>query len=100
MAKTPTPPQVPGETPPAADPATPASDAPDEIVEVPKAQLDALLARVAALETAAPVARRANPDADLPHQDDVDPATIKSPVLSKQGWIVPTGHGSNPNAPK
>jgi len=103
--KTPVAPQVPGETPtPAAEDQAPSAttETPaDETVAVPKAQLDALLARVAALEAnPAPVARRANPDASLPDQDDVDLSTLKSPVLTKQGWLVPTGFGANPNGQK
>ncbi len=77
------------------------TDADSETVSVPKAQLEALLSRVAALETAQqqnPVAKRANPEADLPDQDAIDPDTLKSPVLSKQGWILPTGFGRNPAA--
>jgi hypothetical protein len=104
--KTPAVPKVPGETPtPAAEDQAPeatTTETPaDETVAVPKAQLDALLARVAALEAnPAPVARRANPDASLPDQDDVDLSTLKSPVLTKQGWLVPTGFGANPNGQK
>lgn len=115
MAKNVAAPQVPGA--PAADPdstelaageqqaaeqtqaANPEADG--ETVAVPKVQLEALLSRVAALETAQqqnPVAKRANPEADLPDQDTIDPATLKSPVLSKQGWILPNGFGSNPAA--
>lgn len=109
MAKNATAPQVPGAA-PAADPqedpiaAAPAANAPaaggDETVAVPKAQLDALLARVAALESSAqrPAAKRANPDADLPDQDSIDLATMKNPVLTKQGWLVPEKFGSHPNA--
>lgn len=108
MAKNVAAPQVPGA--PVADPATdPAAadqptanlEADGETVAVPKAQLEALLARVSALETAQkqnPVAKRANPEADLPDQDTIDASALKSPVLSKQGWILPTGFGSNPAA--
>lgn len=104
--KTPVAPQVPGETPtPAAEDQAPEASATEtnveETVAVPKTQLDALLARVAALEAnPTPVARRANPDASLPDQDDVDLSTLKSPVLTKQGWLVPTGFGANPNGQK
>lgn len=115
MAKTVAAPQVPGA--PTADPAVtdPAAgeqnagqaqaaanpEADGETVAVPKAQLEALLSRVAALETAQqqnPATKRANHEADLPDQDTIDPGTLKSPVLSKQGWILPTGFGSNPAA--
>lgn len=104
--KTPAVPQVPGETPTSAaedqaPEATTTETNVEETVAVPKAQLDALLARVAALEAnPTPVARRANPDASLPDQDDVDLSTLKSPVLTKQGWLVPTGFGANPNGQK
>ena len=26
---------------------------------------------------------------DLPHSDEIDPSKIKTPVLSKQGWVLP-----------
>lgn len=115
MAKNVAAPQVPG-APAAETPADPDSgeqqtadraqaaanpEADGETVAVPKAQLDALLSRVAALETAQqqnPVAKRANHEADLPDQETIDPGTLKSPALSKQGWILPTGFGSNPAA--
>lgn len=102
MAKIIAAPQVPG-APAVETPAGPAADNPEangETVTVPKAQLDALLARVSTLETAQqnPVARRANPEADLPDQDTIDPSKLKSPVLSKQGWVLPSGFGSNPAA--
>lgn len=69
-----------------------------ETVVVPKAQLEALLARVSALESDKQnvAAKVANPDADLPDQDKIDPDTLKSPVLSKQGWVLPTNYGANP----
>jgi hypothetical protein len=74
----------------------------DEQVSVSKASLDALLARVAALEAAPSQAARkvANPTANLPDADSLDVATLKNPVLTKQGWLVPETYGSNPNAPK
>lgn len=104
--KTPVAPQVPGETPtPAAEDQAPEATTTEtnieETVAVPKAQLDALLARVAALEAnPAPVAKRANPDADLPDQGDIDQSKLKSPVLTKQGWLVPESYGANPNGQK
>lgn len=72
----------------------------EETVTVSKATLDALLARVERLESAkaSPSARVANPEAELPHQDEVNPDKIKSPVLTKQGWVVPTNFGANPAA--
>lgn len=104
--KTPVAPKVPGETPtPAAEDqateATTTETPADETVAVPKAQLDALMARVAALEAnPAPVVRRANPEASLPDQDSINLDALKSPVLTKQGWLVPTGFGANPNGQK
>lgn len=103
MAKTT--PQVPGETPTSAAedlaPATTTTETTGETVVVPKEQMDALLARVAALESnPAPAAKRANPDANLPDQDDIDLSKLKTPVLTKQGWLVPESYGSNPNAQK
>jgi len=32
-------------------------------------------------------------DADLPDQSEIDPATIKRPTLSKQGYVVPANYG-------
>ena len=103
MAKTT--PQVPGETPtPAAEdlaPATTTTETTGETVEVSKHELAALLARVAALEAnPVPAARRANPDVDLPDQKDIDQSKLKSPVLTKQGWLVPENYGANPNGQK
>lgn len=97
MPKHPSQPQVPGE---AVDETAPEGDqnaglSEVETVAVPKAQLDALMARIAALEGGQTV-RRANPDADLPDQSEVDSATIKAPVMTKQGWIVPDKFGYNP----
>lgn len=72
----------------------------EETVTVSKASLNALLARVEALEKAPAqaVSRRSNPEAHLPDQKDIDPKTIKSSQLSKQGWVVPESLGANPNA--
>lgn len=75
-----------------------------ETVTVSKAALDALMARVQALESnasaASAVKRVANPGASLPDQDTINPDEIASPVLTKQGWVVPTKFGANPNAQK
>lgn len=64
---------------------------PEDTVAVPKAQLDALLARLDRLESAqqSPAARVANAQANLPSQDDVDPSKIDRAVLTKDGWVVP-----------
>lgn len=74
--------------------------APEETVTVSKASLDALMARVAALESQPAKARKPAAEAKLPDQDSVDPAKITAPVLSKQGWVVPEKFGANPNAQK
>lgn len=75
-----------------------------ETVTVSKASLEALLARVQAMESnasaASAVKRVANPGASLPDQDTINPDEIASPVLTKQGWVVPTKFGANPNAQK
>lgn len=117
MAKTPAAPQVPGAIPPAADPAPSTAPEPTQpvaedagpapeadTVAVPKAQLDALLAKMADLEAkvaAAPAAAARPPKTEsdaLPDQSSVNPDAIKSPVLTKQGWVVPTDFGANPAA--
>lgn len=60
------------------------------------AKMDALSDKVKHLESApaAAVVKRANPDAHLPDQDSIDPANLKSPVLTRQGWVVPESFGS------
>ena len=62
-----------------------------------------LLARIASLESTprrAVEARGAIDVASLPDQSAIDPDKINTPVLSKQGWVVPTKFGSHPNQPK
>lgn len=109
MAKTSPTPQVPGEppTPPAADPApgAPAASpvAADGTVSIARDDLDALHAELAALRAAkaAPVTapkRQADPSESLPDQSSVDADTIKAPVLTRQGWVVPTEFGTPPAA--
>jgi len=102
-------PKVPGEPvaetvqQPAGEPVaeTVAAAAPEETVTVSKASLDALMARVAALESQPAQARKpAAAGASLPDQDTINPDEIASPVLTKQGWVVPTKFGANPNAQK
>lgn len=81
---------------------TGAPDKEAETVAVPKAQLEALMSRLEALEKTAPQPSQkvANPEALLPDQDTIDPAKIKIPVLSKQGWVVPLEFGTPPVAKK
>lgn len=115
-------PKVPGETVPAAsnesktvgdtsdasDVQAAAAEPSGETVAVERVQLDNLLAQVAALsnkvrtiEAAKPVTgKRVNPTENLPDASAIDTNTLKSPVLTKQGWLVPETFGSNPNAPK
>lgn len=40
-------------------------------------------------------AQRFDPDANLPHVDTVDAATIKAPVLTKSGWVLPLNDPRN-----
>lgn len=97
-------PQVPGEfvaNGEVLDESTPVVDpANDEQVTVSKSTLDALMARVNALESQPKAKRGAVKSAALPDQDDINPAKIKSPVLTSQGWVVPEQYGANPAAPK
>lgn len=78
-----------------------------DTVTVEKAQLDALLAQVAELsnkvrgmETTKAGSKFVVPTKDLPDAGTLDANELKSPVLTKQGWLVPEKFGSNPNAPK
>ena len=64
-------------------------------------QINALAERVTALEQSPTVNRpQRKPGASLPHPDDIDPDAIRSPVLTTEGWVSPSGYGSNPNGPK
>lgn len=90
-------PQTPGE--PGAD------QAPDEQVTVPATVLADLQAQVARLSqqvltAGKPKISNVESEASLPNQDDIDVTKLKSPVLTKQGWLVPEKFGSNPNAPR
>jgi len=92
--------QVPGEV--LETPAESIEPAADEQVSVSKSVLETLLAEVASLKAkvgAAP-AKRAAPVVDLPDQSEVDPDKIKTAVLTKQGYVVPTGYGSFPGEKK
>lgn len=78
----------------------------DETVAVPKSQLDAMMAQMAALTAkvqsmeSRPASRRPDPVAELPSAEGVDVTKLKTPILTKQGWLVPETYGANPNAPK
>jgi hypothetical protein len=61
-----------------------------------QAELAALRAAKAAQVTAPK--RQADPSESLPDQSSVDPNAIKSPVLTRQGWVVPTEFGTSPAA--
>lgn len=94
MAKT-TAPQVPGETAETSTDQAQGATGSEENVTIPKSQLEEIMARLNQLESSnsKPAARIANPEANLPDQDTIDAETIKGPVLTKQGWIVPKGYG-------
>ena len=77
--------QVPGAEP---------SDQPEETVTVSKSMLDSLMARMNQLEQKPARISTAESEANLPDQSEVDTKTIKFPVLSKQGWVVPDGFGT------
>lgn len=69
-------------------------------VTMSQAELQAMLNQAAAQGAAAvhrAAAPKANPDAELPDQSEIDPAKIKSPTLSKQGYVVPLGYGEPAN---
>lgn len=71
----------------------------EETVTVSKASLDALLARVEALESSKQSPSRVAAQVEsLPDQSEVNPEKIKTPILTKQGWVVPAAFGSNPAA--
>lgn len=109
MAKTSPTPQVPGE-PVAAHAAEPVSvadpvttDAAAEgTVSVSQAEFEAMQAELAALRAAKAAGqapkRTAEPSDALPDQSSVDADTIKAPVLTRQGWVVPTEFGTPPAA--
>ena len=69
-------------------------------VTMRQTELQAMLNQAAAQGAAAvhrAAAPRADPDAELPDQRDVDPAKIKSPTLSRQGYVVPLNYGEPAN---
>lgn len=72
-----------------------------DVVTMPRAEFEALSRRLAAVEAQQtrkmPNAAR---EAELPNADNIDQSTLKSPVLTKTGWLVPEKFGSHPNAPK
>lgn len=99
-------PQTPGEAPRSNEAETDVTEsalveqgetATDEKVVVSKADLSALMSRLAALESrpAAVVANRVQ-EVELPDQESIKPEDIKQPVLTKQGWVLPVNFGANP----
>jgi hypothetical protein len=62
------------------------------VLTISAADLDALIAKRVA-EAMAPKMASTTRDADLPNEGDIDTKTIKSPVLSKTGWVLPDGYG-------
>lgn len=75
-----------------------------ETVTVPADVLANMQAQLASLTKQ--VAQQGKPknknqtDEDLPLADKIDITTLKSPVLTRSGWLVPEKFGSNPAAPK
>jgi hypothetical protein len=69
-------------------------EAKEQMLTMTAAQLDAAIKRGvrdemnARAKAAAPIMT-----ADLPDQSEIDPATIKRPTLSKQGFVVPLNYG-------
>jgi hypothetical protein len=72
----------------------------DEMAQM-RAQMAAMMQQNAALQVAVNnLARGVQASrpvvAELPSLSDLDAATITAPVLTKDGWFVPLGYGSNP----
>jgi hypothetical protein len=95
-------PQVPGESQSPSVEQVPQSL--DDKISVSASVLADLQAQIARLSqqvlTAGKPQRRPNDEADLPDDSDIDMATLKSPVLTKTGWLVPAEFGRHPNALK
>lgn len=80
------------------------SDQADDVVALSVAEYEALQARVRAAEQAAQaaVAATKRPDPNrtqaerLPDQSEIDISKHTRPVLTKQGWVVPTEYGKAP----
>jgi hypothetical protein len=70
------------------------------LLESMQAQIAKLSSEVKTLRTSPGQSRPVDPVADLPNADGIDVAKLKTPVLTKQGWLVPESYGANPNAPK
>lgn len=63
----------------------------DETVTISKADLADMMKRLSAVEArGAPPPGRVEAQAALPDQTEVDASKIKSAVLSKQGWVLPS----------
>lgn len=88
-------PKVPGETP---APEATTTETTEETVSVSKSLLEQMASRLAVLEAKQTnAAKVAAPERVLPDQDEFDVAKLKTPVLTKQGWLVPEGYGTPPN---
>lgn len=70
------------------------------LLEALQAQIASLSSEVRTLRNNAPQSRQVDPVAELPSADGIDVTKLKTPVLTKQGWLVPENYGANPNAPK
>ena len=85
-------PQVPGEAKPQSI---------DDQITVSASTLADLQAQIARLsqqvQTAGKPQRRPNDEESLPNADSIDATILKSPVLTKTGWLVPLEFGTNPN---
>jgi hypothetical protein len=72
-----------------------ASD-PEQLLTISNAQLQAAIAQGVAQALAAQRVAQSvpgNPAAELPDQKDIDPNTITTMTLSKQGYVVPSNYG-------
>jgi hypothetical protein len=68
----------------------------DETVTISKSDLADMMRRLNAIEArAVPPPGRAEAQAALPDQSEIDPAKIKDAVLSKQGWVLPLAPAAN-----
>lgn len=73
-------------------PQTPGEPLPEENTQAPEAEApqadQPTTTETAPAADAAPEAPQAS--GELPDQSEIDPAKIERPVMSKQGWIVPS----------
>jgi hypothetical protein len=94
-------PQVPGESQPAPKQAPQSLDDKISVSASVLSDLQAQIARLSQqIQTAGKPQRRPNDEDTLPDAANIDLATLKSPVLTKTGWLVPAEFGRHPNALK